>query len=194
MRDFSEIFAKHYFSNHHTEARHLESWLEQVLPGCECVTFSSLPALLVAAVDELCDSEANLYAAPEPSPHALQALGLKRFLHATGRRQVLFAGQEEYTHFAEQARREFGEGDILPAAVLMEKGSIRGIFLDLAARVPILLSAGVFVTRDAELAEKIRWARSSYGRRKPACIHIAANGRFSELQAYLVNCAVQVEP
>ncbi len=190
MRDFSEIFARHYFSNHYTEAKNLERLLEQALSYCECVTFSSLSALLVTATDELCDADANLCVAPGSDPVDVKVAGLNRFLHATGRHQVVIAAPYEYAQLTERARHEFGMDDIAPAAILIEKENIRGVFLDLATKVPILLSAGVFVTREANLAEKIRWARSSYGRRKSATVHIAANGRFSELQAYLVNSAL----
>lgn len=187
MRDFSEIFARHFFSNHHTEAKQLESRLEALWPGHECVTFSSFPALLIAAIDELYDANTNLYVISESDSMVLQIASLNRFLHETGRRQLIIAESDKYPYLLEQVKYGFDNEGISPKALLMENETIKGVFLDLSTKIPMLFSSGVFVTKDADLAEKIRWSRSSYGRRKSASINIAANGRFSEFQAYLIN-------
>ena len=192
MIDFSDIFARHFFSNHHIEAKTLESLLEQLLTDFECVSFSSLPGLLVATVDELCDDEAKIYTITEKfSRPEHKLLELNQLLKATGRRQLLFKGEDEQVNIFRRSSYNFSSIDMMPTAVLIDQFGILGMFLDLATKQPILLSAGIFVTRNKKLAEKIRWSRSSYGRRENAVIKIAANGRFSELQAHLVISALQ---
>jgi hypothetical protein len=182
---FKEIFDRHFFSNHHVEAKRLEARLEALFPGRECVTFASFPALLTVALDELCDDGARVHVAWDASKIG----AINAFFRASGRQEVQAwneeaqAGVDALRHGAAagMARHVFG--------VLMRDGTAAGLLLEMAGESPLLLSAGVLVTQDGVLAEKVRWARSSYGRRSKATIHVAANGRFSEFQASLLNQA-----
>ena len=82
--DFKELFDRHYFSNHHVEAQHLETRLERAFPGFACITYSSFPALLAAALDELCDEGARIGVAYDD-----QRLGsINAFFRATGRQEI----------------------------------------------------------------------------------------------------------
>ena len=182
---FSEIFDRHFFSNHHVEAKRLEARLEALFPGCECVTFASFPALLTTALDELCDGGATVHVAWDASKTG----AINAFFRASGRREVQTwnkeaqAGVDELGHGAAAGMARHVHG------ALMRDGKAAGLLLEMAEESPLLLSAGVLVTQDGTLAEKVRWARSSYGRRAKATIRVAANGRFSEFQASLLNQA-----
>ena len=183
--NFQGIFERHFFSNHHVEAQRLEARLEQLFVGHECVTFSSLSALLATALDELCDAGVTVHANwDEPRLHAINSL-----FGASGRQAV-----QDWSAATEAATERVRI--CLPVAlgacihaVLLRQGEVAGLLLDLSGYSSLLRSAAVFVTQDAVLAEKVRWARSSYGRRAPASIGVAANGRFSEFQAHLLNAA-----
>jgi len=182
---FREIFDRHFFSNHHVEARHLETRLEASFQGCECVTFASFPALLTAALDELCDDGATVHVAWDASKTG----AINAFLRASGRREVQ-AWNKEALSGVDALRQRAAPGMAQHVCgVLMRDCTAAALLLEMAGESPLLLSAGVLVTQDGVLAEKVRWARSSYGRRAKATIHIAANGRFSEFQASLLNQA-----
>ena len=59
--DFSNIFKRHYFSNHHKEAIRLEETLEKDFPNKECVTFSNIESLWVTSIDEICEDDKYIY-------------------------------------------------------------------------------------------------------------------------------------
>ena len=59
--DFSNIFKRYYFSNHHKEAIRLEETMEKLLPKMECVTFSSIESLWVTTIDEICKENTCIY-------------------------------------------------------------------------------------------------------------------------------------
>lgn len=190
MRDFGEIFERHYFSNHHVEAIEVERRFESMFHGCQCVTFSSLPALVVAVLDEMTDPEGrpvDLVLA-DASDAALNELN--HFLEASGRRALRALDSDELGRVRGASALPFVCAGQPVKAILLDGATAVGALFDLAALDPMLGSAGLFVTRDDANAEKIRWSRSSYGRREAAQIVIAANGRFSEFQGHLVNAAL----
>jgi hypothetical protein len=182
--NFKDIFDRHFFSNHHVEAKRVESRLEVVFAGCECITFSSLPSLIAAVLDELCEqsgAEVNM------NWDERQIKGFNAFCHATGRKSVRNWSDaiQAATEVAYDGLHS-GMGGYLQGA-LIHSDEASGLLLEFSKCSALLDSAAVFVTRDTTLAEKLRWSRSSYGRRAAASIKIAANGRFSELQGQVLN-------
>jgi hypothetical protein len=190
MRDFREIFERHYFSNHHVEAIEVERRFESMFDGCQCVTFSSLPALIVAVLDEMTDPEGRPVDLVQADASDAAIGDLSRFLEAGGRRALRALGSDELERVRGASALPFVCAGQPVRAILLQGTTALGVLFDLAALDPMLGSAGLFVTRDRAKAEKIRWSRSSYGRREPAQIAIAANGRFSEFQGHLVNAAI----
>ena len=182
--DFKGIFDRHFFSNHHVEAKRLEARLEQMfLPGYECVTYSSFPGLLTAALDELCAGDLKVYVkVDEPLLWRFNA-----FFRATGRSCVHAWSGEVQAKVAAMSKGATPGLVMFINAVLVRDKEVVGLLMDFAECSDFLESAAVFVTPDAVLAEKVRWSRSSYGRRIPASVKIAANGRFSEFQGQLLN-------
>ena len=182
--DFKDIFDRHFFSNHHVEAKRLESRLEQMFPDCECISYSSLPGLLTAALDELCEDDVVVHLNWDDQ----HLIAFNAFLHSTGRKSVS-AWSNEIQAGAEAMCKSIASGlGVYVRGALMRGKEAVGLFLDFAECSDLLESAPVFVTLDAVLAEKVRWSRSSYGRRRAsASVNIAANGRFSEFQGYLLN-------
>lgn len=190
MRDFRGIFERHYFSNHHVEAIEVERRFESIFDACQCVTFSSLPALVVAALDEMTDPEGRPVDLVRADASYVALADLNRFLEASGRRALRALGSDELERVRSTSALPFVCAGQPVRAILLEGATAIGALFDLAALDPMLRSAGLLVTRDSVKAEKLRWSRSSYGRREPAQIAIAANGRFSEFQGYLVNAAL----
>lgn len=190
MRDFREIFERHYFSNHHVEAIEVERRFESMFDACQCVTFSSLPALVIAVLDETTDPEGRRIDLVRADPSDAALSDLNRFLAASGRRALRALGSDDLERMRDASALPFVCAGQQLRAVLLDGATAVGTLFELAALDTMLGSAGLFVTRDGAKAEKIRWARSSYGRREPAHIGIASNGRFSEFQGHLVNAAL----
>jgi hypothetical protein len=184
--DFKEIFDRHYFSNHHVEAKNLETMLERGFPGFECITYSSFPALLAAALDELCDDGARVCVTWDD-----QRLGsINAFFRATGRQEIIAWNEQARAGIDALKQKSVpGLAQYIHGA-LMKGDEVLGAFMDFSGCSSLLVSAGVFATANPPLAEKLRWSRSSYGRRAPASIKLAANGRFSEFQAHLLNAVL----
>lgn len=181
--DFKGIFDRHFFSNHHVEAKRLESRLEQIFVGCECITYSSLPGLLTAVLDELCEGGAEVHVNWDEQ----RLKSINTFFHATARK-IVRTWSKEIQAGVEAMSKGFapGLGGYIQGA-LIRGGEVSGLLLDFSACSDLLESAAVFVTPHTILAEKVRWSRSSYGHRAATSINIAANGRFSEFQAHLLN-------
>jgi hypothetical protein len=190
MRDFSEIFERHYFSNHHVEAIEVERRFESMFDGCQCVTFSSMPGLVVAVFDEMCDAEGRPVDLVRADASDAVLCDLNLFLEAGGRRALRALGKDELDRMRAASALPFVCAGQTVKAILVDGVTAVGALFDLAALDPMLGSVGLFVTRDGAKAEQIRWSRSSYGRRAPAQIAIAANGRFSEFQGHLMNAAL----
>jgi hypothetical protein len=186
MIDFSAIFESHYFSNHHTQAKQVEASLEASLPDYECVTFSSFAALIVSVAHEMCDEHVQLFEVSQRSQTRLLISSLNLFLAAVARKPI--------AKLADSSHQQLFSGlttDISPDVLLIDGQNIKAAVLDLSYLHPMLAGAAAFVTRDPALAEKIRWARSSYGHRSTAAVKIAANGRLSEFQAMLMNASLK---
>lgn len=182
MADFKPIFDAHFFSNHHVQAQAAEMQLESLFPGCQCVTFASLETLLIAVAGELCGPEVQLFnvSARAAARQSIEALG--RFLAATGRPAI------DALPPARQASLSNFAGNAWPMdAWLVSAERVMAVLLDASGLHPMLAGAGLFITPDTALSEKIRWARSSYGRRATSSVQISANGRFSEFQAILLS-------
>lgn len=183
--NFKAIFERHFFSNHHVEAKRIESRLEDFLPGpCECISYSSLTGLIVATLDELCEDNTVVHVKCDDLNHK----SLNAFLEATGRKKVAIWNLELQTCIETITKVE-PTCDLSKyiLGALMRGREITGLLLDFAESTDLLESAPIFVTWDRVLAEKIRWSRSSYGRRTSASVKIAANGRFSEFQGAILN-------
>lgn len=186
MSLFKEIFDRHFFSNHHAEAIELEEKFENYFSGFECITFSSLAGLIVAVIDELVDSSIRLYVPKDlPDYLAVDRVKINKFLSITGRsiiEELPLKEQSKVNKELEQYKVDVNSY----SAVLLDKQEIIAILFDLKKYHYLLCSGGLFVTKNIKIAEKIRWSRSSYGRRQHEFVNIAANGRFSEFQAALV--------
>jgi len=180
--DFSSIFRSHFFSNHHTHAKEVESTLEARFLGYECVTFSGFASLVTSAAYEMCDARTRLFNVSKRPQTARTIESLNHFLAATAQMQVEELSESERQRFLKDLPT-----NLFPDVLLVRDDVAKASMLDFPDIHPMMASAGVFVTEDAELAEKIRWARSSYARRAKATLNIAANGRFSEFQAVLMN-------
>jgi hypothetical protein len=187
MDIFRGIFDRHFFSNHHVEAIELENKFEKYFPGFECVTYSGLAGLIVAVFDELVDPSTYLYATHQyPVSLDFDYKNINRFLCATGRpivKELPIVGQSMVI----DKLRQYGIVANSYSAILMSGLEVEGVLFDLKKYHPLLSSGGLFVSTNSKMAEKIRWSRSSYGRRQDESINIGANGRFSEFQAALVN-------
>lgn len=183
--EFKELFDRHFFSNHHVEAKRLESRLEMMFAGCECVTYSSLSGLLVAAIDELCEDGIEVYL----NQNGQHLMSLNVFLNTTGRKSLNDKGWNNSIQADVEAITKgiAPKLDLYICGSLVQGNKVVALFLDFAKCSDLLISAPVFVTRDPTFAEKVRWARSSYGRLAPTSVKIAANGRFSEFQGRLLN-------
>lgn len=182
MIDFASIFRSHFFSNHHTHAKEVESALEARLLGYECVTFSGFAGLVTSVAYEMCDARTRMLNVSKHPQTARTIESLNHFLAATAQIQIEELPKNERQRFINDL-----PANLFPDVLLVRDGTTKAIVLDFPDIHPMMASAGVFVTDDAELAEKIRWARSSYGRRAKATVNIAANGRLSEFQAVLMN-------
>jgi hypothetical protein len=185
MNAFKKIFERHFFSNHHIEAKQVEARLEQLYSGCQCVVVSGFAALIVSAIDELCDNDLMIYSTSSSDELTSQISNTNKFLNATNRRQVIILSETDFSSMLAQSK--YLKSELNCHAVLFSQDEIMGIFSDLSKLHDNLISAGLFVTHDVEMAEKIRWARSSYGRLGHATIRIAANSRFSEFQGSMIN-------
>ena len=186
MPDFKPIFDAHFFSNHHLQAQAAETQLEKLFPGCECVTFASLESLLIVVAGELCDTPVRLFNVSMRDAVRQSIESVNRFLSATGRTPI-----DALSSVRRGTLSTLG-GDALPTdAWLVREHQIIAHLLDASGLHPMLAGAGLFITPDAALSEKIRWARSSYGRRQASSVRIFANGRFSEFQAILLKDGVK---
>lgn len=183
MLDFKPIFETHFFSNHHLQAQQAEAMLEAQLPGQECVTFSCFAALITAVADELASKDTPMVCVSSRDQTRQTIRSLNLFLQASGRLPVTLGDSAIDVHSPAQGR---------PADVLLSSpDGVRAELLDFSGLHPMLGSAGVFVSSNAAWCEKVRWARSSYGRRSTSQVAIGANGRFSEFQAMLMQQVLQ---
>jgi hypothetical protein len=188
MLDFSSIFERHFFSNHSIYAIEVEEVLEARLLGCECVTFSSFAALLVSIADEMLDASHHLLNISTTINSQSDIVAVNRFLSMTSRPTITALANEEKKKWQDESRSYLCAGGGLKMDVILasETAILAGV-VNLSGGHDMLTSSGVFVTKHADLAEKIRWSRSSYGRHSSANIKIAANGRFSEFQAIIAH-------
>jgi len=189
MLDFKSIFDTHFFSNHHVHAQAVETRLEAMFPGCECVTFSSFAGLLVSVMDELCDANTELRGVSSREDARERLASLNAFLTASGRAPI-----RELTVADRAETVAPPEGVWKAGAWLVRDGHVVARMLDASGFRPMLAGAGVIVTPESNLAEKLRWARSSYGRRTSSSVSISANGRFSEFQAIVLQQALAATP
>jgi hypothetical protein len=181
MVDFKPIFDTHFFSNHHLQAQALEAQLEDRFPGCQCVTFASLESLLLVVAGELCSASVELLNVSSRNNVQQSIAALSGFLHATGRPAINTPPSDR------RAALATFPGNRWPVdASLVSEGEVVAYLVDASGLQPMLAGAGLFITPDAALSEKIRWARSSYGRRSSSSVRVFANGRFSEFQAMLL--------
>ncbi len=181
MPDFAPIFETHFFSNHHLQAQALETQLEALFPGCECVSFASFEGLLTTVAGEMCKAPAQLFNVSSRDAVRQTIESLNRFLSLTGRAQIRTpssACQATLTGVAADALRT--------DAWLVQSQRVVARVLDVSGLHSMLGCGGVFISPDAALSEKIRWARSSYGRRGESGVRVFANGRLSEFQAIML--------
>lgn len=172
----SAVIHNKYYSNHGPLAQELEKSIETKLK-VNCVTYASIELLTIAILDELPISVFKFYSATEKElifklieflrgPQAA-----KKFLNCSKT-----VGDIRTVNETTQNLKILYE-------VQTDNGAAVRVF-DLLSYVdqhPV--NGALAVSKDKNALEKIRWARSSYGRQASTTINIAANGRFSELQA-----------
>ena len=125
----------------------MESRLEKIFPGYECLTFSSLAGFVTTALDEFESIEIYL--------KSLDTKYLNAFLNCTSRKTIknwnddIQTIVEETTMNVESDLRRFVQ------CALFLNNELEGLVLDFADDSELLESAPVFVTRNAEYAEKL---------------------------------------
>ena len=182
--DFSNIFKRYYFSNHHKEAIRLEETLEKDFPKMECVTFSSIESLLITTIDEICDDNKYIYSKLDQ----ITTKRINNFLNSTNRNNI-----KEYSNLSLDIIKRIK--DLTPnkylkflVGAISDDESLLGIYLDFSDCSEFIYSAPIFISENKIFCEKVRWARSSYGRRSVISdLKISSNGRFSEFQGLIVN-------
>ncbi len=187
--EFNEIFNRHFFSNHHVEAKQLEETLEKAFEGYDCVSFSSVLGLVSAIYDEIITDDDIFYVYENEKI----LINLERFLSATNRKmriKTLPSSSRKLSILACDKDNAYFNDYIFGGVVMNNK--VIFVILDFSKISVWLRSAAFFITQDSELSEKIRWSRSSYGRRTKSFVNIAANGRFSEFQACLINESISL--
>ena len=194
MLNFRSIFDRHFFSNHNVHAIKVEEVFEAQFMDCECVTFSSFAALLVSIADEICDASHHLLDTSATTDSQDAIVAANRFLAATSRPTIALLTNEEKEKWSNKSRLCLGDSVGLKIdAILVSESEIVAGVVNLSGVHDMLASAGVFVTKNADMAEKMRWSRSSYGRRASTKTGIAANGRFSEFQAIITHHLLGLE-
>ena len=180
---FKKIFDRHFFSNHHIEAQELEKCIEKSFKGYEAVTFSSLTGLICAIIDEIITLEIQLSFIDKDSKYESINKFLKETRNINDRLRKL-----DDLYLQQKVNITLGNKSMFGKVVLHEGSNLIGILLDFGKLNKIIASAPVFISKNKAFCEKVRWSRSSYGRRKPSeKINISSNGRFSELQAEVIN-------
>ena len=179
---FKKIFDRHFFSNHHIEAQELEKRLEKSFSGYEAVTFSSLTGLICAIIDEVIDLDIQLSFIDNHSKYE----SINKFLDET--RNINYRLKKlDDLHLQQKLNIILGKNRRFGEFILHEGNNLIGLILDFGKLDNIIASAPVFISKNKIFCEKVRWSRSSYGRRKSTeKINIASNGRFSELQAEVI--------
>jgi hypothetical protein len=112
---------------------------------------------------------------------------VNEFVRATRDKNNILVKLEDL-HLQEKVNNTLGASRRFGKVVLHKGNNLLGILLDFGKLDAIIASAPVFISQNKDYCEKIRWARSSYGRkRNDKKINIASNGRFSEFQAEVIN-------
>lgn len=179
---FKGIFRRHFFSNHHVESKRVESFFQNHYPQHECVTFNSFENLTIACIDECIQSSQQFHISSMVSGlYAIKNLCVitRRILPNELNHEMLIrlvSNKKTNSPFLEYVR-----------GVITSETRVLAFLIDFANIHPLLRSGALLVTDQSETAEKIRWARSSYGRTADSSVNIAANGRFSEFQGVLAN-------
>lgn len=182
--DFLNIFKRYYFSNHHKEAIQLEETMEKDFPKMECITFSNIESLWVTTIDEICEDKIYIYSKLDQ----ITTERINNFLRNTNRIEI-----KEYSSLPLVIVQRIEA--LIPnkysqflVGALLDNENLLGIYFDFGNCSEFIYSAPIFMSENKIFCEKVRWARSSYGRRSVISdLKISANGRFSEFQGHIVN-------
>jgi len=172
----SSVIKNGYYSNHGPLAQELEKYLETKFK-MNCVTYASIELLIVAIWDELSISQFTFY----NSVDQRFVYQLIKFLRGLETAQI-------FTNCSQiVSKKMVNDIKTKHLKILCEAQTTEGKLVkvvDLSRPADhYWVNGAAAVSFDDVALEKLRWSRSSYGRQADAIINIAANGRFSELQA-----------
>ena len=178
MSKYQRIFDRHYFSNHYIESNKVEAQLKETYSKKHAVIFANFLLLTMAAKDEL-----NADIAIDMQTEFIKKVN--SILKTMGRRPVrkkTINDDENFRKLVQPLKRApkalsgYLYVDDEPNSLIISK-NLSGLITNITA----------LITDDNLVAEKIRWARASYGRQGRATIKLKSNGRVSELHALEMN-------
>jgi len=193
-RYLKKIFKNHYFSNHWEFAMALEAELANITENKHNITYMNSSVALISLLHILAmDGEGDIIVSKGVSLYPWVKSSLEYF-----GKDINQGGEQESKEddifisiemaFAE-TRMKPARPDrtiVIPATLKChEKMYNECIFVyDMSEETCFGASTGAFVsTNDEDIADKLRWMRSSYGRTGSVSVPINGNGRFSEMQA-----------
>jgi len=178
----SKVIENGYYSNHGPIAQAFEAELKEIFLDYEIVTYASLELLLIAVVDELDIQHFSI--SPEEENYFQQKYFklLENFREKKFRNIEIKIKEESHHSKIKEIFYNFDHH-----CIHVSNATQSAILVGLEKKIDqIKVRAGLVITKDTDWAETVRWSRSSYGRTFDKKIKIAANGRFSELQAILL--------
>tara|TARA_B100000927_G_scaffold280438_1_gene264978 strand:- start:226 stop:813 length:588 start_codon:yes stop_codon:yes gene_type:complete len=186
--NFSNIFERHYFTNHFTEAIQLEEFIVKNSPFLECVTFSNSCHLVTSFFDEILINNKNL----DLDLSKINIFAIENDLNIAIKKFLLNFRNNNTIKIMNKVKFYNLIGSNLKFPILKHSSiiiknydKVLAIILDFN-KISDLSSGAVFLTNDKYLSNIIRCARSSYGRKENIDINISSNGRFSEFQASII--------
>ena len=178
----SQVIENRYYSNHGPIAQAFESELKKSFPSYEVVTYASLELLLIAVVDELTIKYFSISSGDEKYFQQKYFKLLENLREKKFQNIEIKIKEESHHSKIEEIFYNFDHH-----CIHVSNATQSAILIGLEKKInQIKVRAALVITKDSDWAETVRWSRSSYGRTFNKKIKIAANGRFSELQAILI--------
>lgn len=179
MSKYTDIFERHYFSNHYIEAQKVEESFRLFFKAKNAILYGNLNMLIMAIVDEV---GGTIYASP-----LFPIANCNCLLEATGRPSIIKKDNNfTFRDFKDFSPRLWSEKISKHISFLYvdEKPSALIINIALSANIT---NISVLVTNSQDLARKLQCARSSYGREGLTEVNIKSNGRISEMHSLEIN-------
>ena len=195
--NYEEIFERHFFTNHSSEAERVESYFQKLFQCKDSVSFSNSAHLILAVIDEITLKARNdKYISPNINiisyDNTITESIQKLIYNLRGINSIELISKYKFNLIIEKNFREV-EKNILKKSLFLiyENETIVSLILDFSGFKKWLKSASILITNNSEMADIIRCSRSSYGRKKIYKLSISANGRFSEFQGKVLNHYLQ---